>query len=200
MNFKPTKENANNYVSQIGTDITLISFLAVITVFFIGALIPKFDSYDLSIKIPISFFIISTLALLFAALILSNASQRITEGNYKESEKYLSYGYAFSEYLGVYLLTLSIPLTVNIITADMYLRTVTFLAVILGLLFYQLMGFSNIKDNFSKNHKKLSILSIILAISLFFSQIYNFHFVIISIIFIVYILLITLFAPIDNFQ
>lgn len=195
-----TEENKSLYIGQIGADITLISFLALITVFFIGALIPQFNSYDLSIKIPISFFIISTLGLLFAALILSNANQKITQNDFKEAERYMKYGYSLSEYLGVYLFIISIPLTVNIITTDFYLRIVTFLTVILGMFFYQFMGFSLLKDNFSKSNKLFSIITILLGVLLFLSQIYNFYFVITSIIFILYVLFITLFAPVEGFK
>jgi len=193
--MKITEENKSLYIGQIGADITLISFLALITVFFIGSLLPQFNSYDLSIKIPISFFIISTLGLLFAALILSNASQNITQNNFKEAEKYLKYGYSLSEYAGVFLFVFSIPLMVNIISTDFYLRTVTFLAVILGMTFYQFAGFSLLKNHFSKNYKLLSAITILLGVILFFSQIYNFYFIIVSIIFVLYILFITVLAP-----
>lgn len=195
-----TKENKSLYVGQISADITLISFLALITVFFIGSLLPQFNSYDLSIKIPISFFIISTLGLLFAGLILSNANQKITQDDFSEAERYLKYGYSFSEYIGVYLFVISIPLIVNIISTDFYLRTVAFLAVILGMAFYQFMGFSLIKDHFSRSNKLFSIITILLGVILFFSQIYNFYFIAISIIFILYILFITALAPMKEFR
>ena len=73
MNF----EEKSLRMVEIQTDVSLISFLSVIAVFFAGSLLPKFDSYDLSISIPISFLVISTFGFLFSALILSNASAKI---------------------------------------------------------------------------------------------------------------------------
>jgi len=195
-----TTDDKNFLTNQVQTDVSLISFLSVISVFFIGALLPQFNSYDLSVRIPISFLIVSTFALLISGLILSNASQKIVEGDPKKIKKYLTWGYAISEYMGVFLFIISVPLAMSIITADIYLRVVTFLSSILGIGFYQLMGFSLLENHFTKSSKLISVLIILFGIGLFISQVLSFHFTLVSIIFLLFILLITCMGPIEKFQ
>ena len=193
-------EEKNLLINQVQTDVSFISFLSVISVFFIGALLPKFNSYDLSVKIPISFLIVATVALLFSALILSNASSKIVKGEVAKINKYLNYGYSISEYMGVYLFVLSVPLAVSIITADPYLRIVTFCAAILGISIYQFMGFSLLQNHFSKKHTIFSVVFVLFGIALFVSQIFGFHFTIVSVIFLLFTLLVTSLAPLKSFQ
>jgi hypothetical protein len=193
-------EEKNLLMNQVQTDVSLISFLSVISVFFLGALLPKFNSYDLSVKIPISFLVIATFAFIFSALILSNATQEIVAGNAKKFEQHLAYGYAISEYLGVFLFVLSVPLAISIVTADPYLRIITFCTAILGIGVYQFMGFSLIGRHFSSTNKLFSVLVVLFGIALFFSQIYAFHFILIAVVFLLFILLITILAPAKSFQ
>ncbi len=181
-------------MDEIAIDVSLISFMTVISVFFTGALLPQFNTYNLSIKIPLSFLIISTLAFLFSALILSNATQRIVSNEMDKAKKYLQYGYAISEYLGVYLFILSIPLLVNIVTDDLYLRVVTFLSVIMGMGLYQFLGFSLLEKHFSKKYHVVSFLTIILSFALFLSQVLTLYFTIASIVFLLFIVLVTYLA------
>lgn len=195
-----TNEEKDLLLTRIGSDITLLSFLAAISVFFVGMLIPKFDSFDLTVKIPISFLIISTLAFFFSALILSNSNQKILAGDLVKVKRFLMWGYVISEYLGVFLFVTSLPLAVNIVTTDTYLRSVTFLSAIFGLGFYQLMGFSLIESHFTKRSKLFSVLTLLLGIGLFASQIFAFHFTTVAIVFILYLLLITCLSPVDKIQ
>ena len=195
-----TTDDKNLLTNQVQTDVSLISFLSVISVFFIGALLPQFNSYDLSVRIPISFLIVSTFALIISGLILSNASQKIIEGNSQKVKKYLAWGYAISEYMGVFLFIISVPLAMSIITADLYLRIITFVSAILGLGFYQLMGFSLLDNNFTKSSKLISILIILFGIALFVSQVLAFHFTLVSIVFLLFILLITCIGTIEKFR
>jgi len=195
-----TNDDKNLILTQVQTDVSLISFLSVISVFFIGALLPKFDAYDLSVKIPISFLIVSTFAFLFSALILSNASQKIITGNTEQMKKYISWGYAISEYLGVFLFVLSIPLVVSVITNDLYLRIVTFLSAIVGIGFYQFLGFSFLDQHFTKSSKIFSLLILLFGTGLFISQILAFHFTLVSVAFLVFIFVITCLGPVENFQ
>ena len=161
---------------------------------------PSFNSYSLSIKIPISFLIISIFSFLIAALILSNTSQLIIKEESAKIERYLLHGYAISEYLGVFLFVLSVPLIVNIITTDWYLRIVTFCAAILGIGFYELMGFSLLQSHFQKNHRLFSVLVIIFGTILFISQLYAWHFTLVSFFFILFLLTLTALGPVKKFQ
>jgi hypothetical protein len=193
-------EDKNLLMNQVQTDVSMLSILSVISVFFIGALLPQFNSYDLSVKIPISFLIITTFAFLFSGLILSNGAQKIVSGDVRETERHLAYGYAIAEYLGVFLFVLSVPLAISIVTADLYLRIITFCAAVLGIGFYQFMGFSLLNDHFSKKNKLFSVIVILFGTALFLSQIYAFHFTVISVLFLLFLLLITILAPIKSFQ
>lgn len=195
-----TVDNKNLLISQIQTDVSLVSFLSVISIFFIGALLPQFNSYDLSVKIPISFLILATFAFLFSGLILSNATHKVYEGNSRKVEKYLAHGYAISEYMGVFLFVLSVPLTISIITSDLYLKITTFFAAILGLSLYQLMGFSMLEEHFSRRYRLFAIITILFGVVLFISQAYAFYFTEIAVAFLIFILLITILAPIKSFQ
>ena len=103
-------------------------------------------------------------AFLFSTLILANTSHKIIEDKFNEAKKHILYGYAISEYFGIYLFVLSIPLVVNVITPDIYLRIITLVAALAGLSFYQFMKFSVLQDHFPKTYKLFS--SIILFFGL----------------------------------
>lgn len=188
------KENTGFYIDQIQTDVALISFMTVISVFFLGSLLPQFNSYDLSIRIPISFLIISTFAFLFSTLILSNATSEIIHERYGKAEKHIAYGYILSEYLGVYLFVLSIPLLVSVISGDVYLRVVTLCVTILGMGFYQIMGFSVLGNHFPKTYKLHSVITLLFGVLLFISQMFGLYFTEMSIIFLLFIFLVTILA------
>src|SRR3989344_4670917 len=195
-----TTDDKNLLTNQVQTDVSLISFLSVISVFFIGALLPHFNSSNVLVKIPISFLVISTFAFLFSGLILSNSSQKIAQGDSEATQKYLTYGYAISEYLGVFLFVVSVPLALSIITSDLYLRVVTFCAAIIGLGVYQFMGFSLLEHHFSKTNKVFAMIIILFGVVLFLAQVYSFHFILLSIVYLCFIFLVTALAPVKKFQ
>jgi len=192
------KENRGFYIDQIQTDVALISFMTVISVFFLGSLLPQFNSYNLSIRIPISFLIISTFAFLFSTLILSNTTSEIIHERYKKAEKHIAYGYVLSEYLGIYLFVLSIPLLISVISDDTYFRIITLSVTILGMGFYQIMGFSVIGNHFPKTYKIHSVITLLLGTLLFISQVYQMYFTEMSILFLLFIFLITILASVKN--
>lgn len=194
------KTNKDEYLQQIQTDVSLLSFMTAVSIFFVGLLLTKFDSFSLFIKVPISFLIISTFGFLFSSLILANASQKIINEKFEKAAKHTLYGYIIAEYIGVYLFVLSIPLVINCITSDFYLRIVTLCAAIVGLALYQFMGFSLLEDYFPKNYKIFSFLIILFELVLFAAQVLLFHFVAISIVFLIFLLLIAYLAPRKDFQ
>ena len=194
------KTNKGFHIDQISTDVTLLSFMAAVSIFFNGLLLTKFDSYNLFIKIPISYLIISTLAFLFSSLILANTGQKIIDEKFEKAEKYMLYGYVVSEYMGVYPFILSIPLIINTVTADLYLRIIALCAALGGMALYQFMGFSLLEDHFPKTYKIFSVLTILFGIALFFSQVQEFYFTETSIAFICFLLLVTYLAPRKDFQ
>lgn len=194
------KNNKSEYLEQVQTDVSLLSFMTAVSMFFSGLLLTRFDSFNLFIKVPLSFLIISTFGFLFSSLILSNASQKIIDEKFEKASQRILYGYVISEYLGIYLFVLSIPLVISAITSDFYLRMITLCAAIIGIALYQFMGFSLLEDHFPRNHKIFSLLIVLFGLILFIAQLRQFHFVLISIIFLCFILLITYLAPRKNFQ
>jgi len=194
------KTNKGFHIDQISTDVTLLSFMTAVCMFFNGLLLTKFDSFDLFIKIPISFLIISTLGFLFSSIMLANASSLVLKEKFEKAEWQILWGLVISEYIGIYIFVISIPLIINVISTDLYLRVVTLCASLAGLSFYQFGGFSLLQNHFPKTHKIYSVLSIIFGLILFFAQIKQIYFVETSIAFIIFILVTTVFAPSKRFQ
>lgn len=181
--------------AQLQTDVTLMSFLSVLSIFFLGALLPEFDSFSYTVRIPISFLILSTLSFIFSALILANAFTPLVENDEEKLKKHIDYGYAVSEYLGFVLLIVSIPLAMSIITEDLYIRTVSFLFSIGGLIFYQFSGLSILDRHYSSKSKILSLFIIIFSVILFVSQIFSIFFTLTSILFLIFLFILTYCAP-----
>ena len=190
------KDNMNNFHNEINVAVSLTGLLTAVTIFFTGLLITRFDSYDISIKVPILFLIISTFGFLYSTLIYSNASGFLTRLNCPEKyEKCMIFGNVISEYLGVYLLILSIPLIINIITTDMFLRYSTLIVTLGGMLIYHLQGFSIMERHFKQKHINLALIILIFSIVLFGAQIYLTRlFVPIAILFLIFLSLITFYA------
>ncbi|MFA5126867.1 MAG: hypothetical protein WC465_02610 [Patescibacteria group bacterium] len=183
------------YLSELQIDVSVLSFMTAVTVFLAGLLLTRFDSFSDSIKVPISFLIISTLGFLFSSLIIANSCESVAKNKFKKVEKHILYGYAISEYIGIYLFVLSIPLTVNVITSDLYLRIVTLCATIGGMALYQFMGFSILERHFPKSYRLFSFLFLLFGVILYLSQVYSWYFMIVAIVFILFISTVTFLAP-----
>lgn len=136
------KEDLNLYQMEIQTSVSFTAFMTAVTSFFLGLLITRLGGINLTIKIPILFLIVSTFGFLYSTIIYSNASGEITRLNNKKAKSYMLIGNVLSEYIGVYLLVLSIPLVINAITSDVFLRITTLVVVVVGLFFYSISQFS----------------------------------------------------------
>ena len=55
------ESDKSNYLSQIQTDVGLLSFMTAVTIFINGLLLTQFDSYSVLIKVPIAFLIVRML-------------------------------------------------------------------------------------------------------------------------------------------
>ncbi len=188
------KEEFGLYQTQIGTDVSFASFLTAVVMFFTGLLLSQYDSFDVLIKVPISFLIISTFGFLYASLILANASSEVSKENKEKYKKHVLHGYILSEYIGVYLLILSIPMIINAVTHDAYLRIVALTSSLIGLFIYQFSHFSILERNFKKSYKLIASVIILLGIGLFFAQVYNFYFIPFSLFTLFFVLLIAYLA------
>lgn len=188
------KEDFELYQTQVGTNVQFTAFMTAVGVFFVGILISQFDNFDLSIKISISFLIISVSGFLYSTLIFANASEAVSNKSLSNFKKHMMMGDVLSEYLGVYLLIISIPLVINVITSDLYLRVVTLVSSLGGFAIYQFSGLSILSRHFRQKSSAISFFFILAGLILFFSQIYSFYFTYIAIIFLILILIITFFA------
>lgn len=153
---------------QVGVSIT--AFMTAVTIFFVGLLIANFDKYDISIRIPILFLIISTFGFLYSTLIYGNASGQVSRLKPEKFNKHMILGNSISEYIGVYLLILSMPLVINVITEDLFLRIATLTSAFAGLIMYHVSGFSIMERNYKKTHYLILGLIIFLEIVLFILQ------------------------------
>ena len=188
------KEDFNLRQTQLHINVSFTAFMTAVVVFFTGLLLTKFESFDISVKIPILFLIISMFGFLYSTLVFSNAAEDISQKRLNKAMSHMLLGDVLSEYLGVYFLILSIPLVINIITSDLFLRIVTLIVSLAGLIIYQFSHVSIIERHFEKTYHIFSIIIILFGLILFLAQLYNLYFIPISTFFIIFMLIITYFA------
>ncbi|MBI4150372.1 hypothetical protein HY488_03135 [Candidatus Woesearchaeota archaeon] len=188
------KEDLGLYQSQVQTDVSFTAFMTAVVVFFTGLLLTEFESYDISIKVPISFLIISIFGFLYSTMIFSNAAGEINQGRLAKAKKHLLLGDILSEYLGVYLLIISLPLIINVITTDTFLRGVTVVSSLAGLALYQFSHFSVLEQHFKEGYDVFAAAILLFAIGLFFAQLFKWYFAQLSIVFLLFVLYITYLA------
>lgn len=182
------------YQTEVQTVVSFTAFMTAVVVFFTGLILTTIKNYDISIKVPVSFLLISIFGFLFSTLIYTNAATEISARRLKQAKEYIFWGDVLSEYLGVYMLVLSMPLVINVLVADEYLSFVALASSVGGLIIYHFLHFSIIERHFKEKYDKLSAVLIAFAVLLFLSQIYSFYFVQLSALFIVYIISITYLA------
>lgn len=192
------KEDLGLFQTQIQTNVSFTSFFSAVVIFFVGLLLSKFETYDLSIKVPITFLIISVFGFLYATLVFANASEEISQKRVEKFKKHMLLGDALSEYLGIYMLVLSMPLAINVITTDTFLRAATISSALIGLAIYQFSHFSVLERHFKQTHYLISTAIIASGIILYLAQIYSYYFIQLATLFIVFIALITYLASKKN--
>ncbi len=158
---------------EVSTSVSFTAFMTAVTIFFVGLLLTNFTNYSTSVKFPILFLIVSTFGFLYSTLIFANTSGNIARLNAKNVHKQLLLADAMSEYLGVYLLIFSIPLVINVITLDLFLRIATLVVSLGGMIIYHLSGFSIMERQFKKVHYLFLGLVVILEIFLYIAQTLN---------------------------
>ncbi len=158
------------YSTNVGTGVSLSSFMTAVTIFFVGILITKFGTFDDSIRIPILFLIVSTFGFLYSAMIYSNATGKLVRLKPGNFQKNMHIGDVLSEYFGVYFLILSIPLAIQAITTDNFLKIATLVVSMSGLIFYHYSKFSVMEAHFKKTHYYILMIILLLEISGFTLQ------------------------------
>lgn len=151
--------------------VSLCGFLGTVALFFAGLLISQFNSFSSTIRIPILFLIICTFAFIFSGVVYANAAGVLSRGEPKLAARFMSAGNAISEYLGIYLFVMAIPLVINAVTNDSFLRNSTGVITITSLLLYSGSSFSMLNRHISKFSKHtMAIIISGVAAMLFVSQ------------------------------
>lgn len=167
------RNNKNQELSyEVEVGVTFASFMSAVTLFFTGLLIAQFRSFDITIKIPLLFLIISTFSFIFSASIYSNAGVEVTAHRFQAVQKYLSYANNILEFLGLYLFILATPLVIGAVTKDSFLRVATIVIALTGLTLYSQSDFSILhKELPNKAHKLLiTLMIVLLGLTLYLSQ------------------------------
>ena len=140
---------------EVMIDVSVTSFMMTVATFFTGFLISSYSSYDNSVRIPIFFLIVSTLSFLFTNIIFANAAGEIRAGNRAGANKHAITGNIISEFLGIYLLVIALPLAINAITKDSFLQVAVFTISMVALLGYSVSSFSIIKRYINAAYPRL---------------------------------------------
>lgn len=135
-------ESNKGIETEIQVGVALSAFMGTVSLFFTGILIAQLKSFDQSIKVPIIFLIIATFSFIFSSTIYANAAGEITRHDPKRAHWYMAISNIVSEFLGLYLFVLAVPLVINAITSDQFLRLSVVVVALTGLTLYSLSAFS----------------------------------------------------------
>ncbi|MEK7620895.1 MAG: hypothetical protein AAB395_00905 [Patescibacteria group bacterium] len=122
--------------------ITICAFLGTVALFFTGLLIAQLAAFNPNIKVGILFLIVATFGLIFSAIVYANAAGEINTKKVDSEHEFIAIGNSISEFLGIYPFIIAIPLVINAITDDPFLRTSTFIITLLSIVAYTFSRFS----------------------------------------------------------
>jgi hypothetical protein len=132
----------------------------------------------------------------YSAALYANATNVLSDNMpVKLANKFIKSANVLSEYLGIYLFVLSIPMVVNAVTDDDFLQISVATVAIVSLLLYSLSDFSMFNIHIRKSVKYvISVVIAGLGAGLFMSQLFiGGFFVIFSVVLLVSILATTAF-------
>ncbi len=131
------------------TALGLTSFLGGAALFFTGILIAQINNFSSTIKVPIAYLIISTFAFIFASIIYANVSGQIRMNRLGVVKRSILVANSLSEFLGIYLFIIAIPMVLSAITSDLVLRYIVDVAAIISLVLYTHSSFSIFRRSFT---------------------------------------------------
>lgn len=167
-------QNKGLIANDANTGVAFSSFLGTVSLFFTGLLIAQFNSFDPTIRIPVLYLVISTFAFIFSATIYANTLGVVMK-KIKLANNFIKAGNAISEYLGIYLFIMSIPLVINAVSKDTFLRFSIGIVTVLSIYLYSISDFSMFNRHITNSTKTfISILITSTGAALFLSQM---HFV-----------------------
>lgn len=146
------KQNRDLQINEASIAVSFTGLMTAVSIFFAGLLIAKSEQLNELLKIPILYLILSTFGFLFATLMYANSSGDVARGSGRSFNRAMMLGNIISEYLGVYLLVLAIPLVMLSVTQDALIRLMTFLSAVGGLVIYHASGLAIMDRHFPKTH------------------------------------------------
>lgn len=167
----PKKEDMGLYQGEVQASVSFTTFMTAMTMFFIGLLLTQFGTFNPTVRIPVLFLVISTFGFLYSTLIYANASGEIARFEGRRAKSHMFIGNVLSEYLGVYMLVLALPLVINAVTADAFLQFSVLITAGLGLALYSRSPFSIISRHL-RPMPKIAFVAAVCAfeIALFLAQ------------------------------
>lgn len=134
-------------VVEAGIGLTLCAFLGTACLFFTGLVILNLNSLPFVVQLPVIYLVVSAVAFIISAVIYSNVSganeQFISRSSMIQMANWTS------EYPGIYLFLIAIPLIILGVTQNAFVQYATAVSCYGGLLLYS-------TSHFSLDHRRFS--------------------------------------------
>ncbi|MCW1296924.1 MAG: hypothetical protein OH319_04555 [Candidatus Parvarchaeota archaeon] len=167
------KDDLQLLLEEQQINVSFTSIMTIISTFFAGLILTKYDSFDISIRVPVLFLIISVLGFTFSTLIFTNLSGEISRFR-RHFKDYIVFGNILSEYFGVYLLLFSLPLIIVAVSSDLFLRSTVLISVLVGFFLYNSSKFSLMERDLGQRKSFfISLLLVSIVLLMFISQVYQ---------------------------
>jgi len=130
----------NDIVTEANIGLTLCSFLGTACFFFTGLVMLNLSSLPFVVQLPVVYLVVSAVAFIIASVIYANISgmdeQAVSRSSMIQAANWIS------EYPGIYLFLIAIPLIILGVTESMLVQYATAIACYGSLLLYSISPFS----------------------------------------------------------
>jgi hypothetical protein len=159
------KKDKSDLISEVGIGVSFSSFMTAVVFFFIGLLLTGKLELQFRLRVPLILLFLSAFGFLYATLIYANASGEQARRGEKVFDKQVSAGNILSEYLGLYCLVFSLPITVLGYSPDKILAVILLIIDCAGFYIYHKLGYSIFERYLGKNDMRylMPLVCIILA-------------------------------------
>lgn len=165
------KDNQSPLLTELSVNVSQSAFFGTVALFFTGILVSQFHSFRPSIKFSILFLVISTFSFIFSAAIYVNGAGELARHNSQKAVQYILVANQISEFLGLYLFVLAIPLALNAITNDSFLRFSVDTTALVGITLYSLSPFSVLSKETDGNlHIVISLMISVISLAMLMWQ------------------------------
>jgi len=154
-------------LTEANVGVRFCSFLGTASLFFTGLVILRLDSLPFVVQLPVVYLVVSAVAFVISAVIYANVSG-IDEKAVSRS-RMIQMGNWISEYPGMYLFLIAIPLVILGVTANLLVQIATAAACYGGLLLYSISPFSLDHRRFSGVASRIgnTILLVLFSVGLY---------------------------------